>query len=50
MDKQIKQATNQELLKKLVYIGCDGYYLDAWKSVIKELSRRLDVDEKELNI
>ena len=47
---QIGNESNESLRNELVYFGCDGYYADLWKAVLRELCNRLNVDFKKLNI
>ena len=48
--KKIKNESNEQLLKDLVYFGVDMYYADLWKTALRELSRRLDVDFTKLGL
>ena len=48
--KNIKNESNEELLKDFVYFGVDMYYADLWKTALRELSRRLDVDYTKLGL
>lgn len=42
--KQIDNVSNDELFKKLVYFGVDGYYYHLWIAVVGELAERMGVD------
>ncbi len=49
--EQIENESNQKLFETLVYCGTDMYYQFIWKTVLKELARRMgDVDFSKLGI
>ena len=48
--KNIKNESNEQLLKDLVDFGVDMYYVDLWKTALRELSRRLNVDYTKLGL
>ena len=48
--KNIKNESNEQLLKDLIDFGVDMYYADLWKTALRELSRRLDVDYTKLGL
>lgn len=40
----IKNESNKKLIQDLEFFGCDSYYYGLWRTAIKEVARRLDVD------
>lgn len=46
--KEAAEMTNKELIRGLVFIGCDGYYGEMWESYLNEISNRLDVNFAEI--
>lgn len=41
--QKLKEVDDKTLIEQLEWFGCDPYYYDLWKPLIKEIERRLIV-------
>ena len=44
--EKIKNKSNEELIHSLIHCGHDGYYNDLYYPIIKEIERRLGVNNE----